>query len=115
MSAKANKTLVQCSGPADVPEGRHYAIIIYNTESVTIEGDERSRTNPGHGYPEETRTFNTFEHWVTRDQYVWEDFIQALVVTNNSKSESNKKRFVAFEVAGKAELTTRTQVTIKVT
>lgn len=115
MSDKVNKTLVQCLSPADVPEGRHYAVIIYDTESVTIEGDERSRTNPGHGYPAETRTFNTFEHWVTRDQHLWQEFIQTLVTKNSGKSESYKKRFVAFEVTGKAELITRTEVTIKIT
>ena len=30
---------VKC--PADVPMGRHYAIIIYKTDSVFIPGDER--------------------------------------------------------------------------
>jgi hypothetical protein len=37
---------------ADLPAGEFYAIL--TPESQTIAGDERSRTNPGHGYPEHT-------------------------------------------------------------
>ena len=32
-----------------------YSVLIKN--SVTIPGDERSRTNPGHGYPESTHEY----------------------------------------------------------
>ena len=35
-----------------IPEVEHWAII--TTSSYTVPGDERSRTNPGHGYPEHT-------------------------------------------------------------
>ncbi len=34
---------------SDLPETDHYAIITFSTRHVP--GDERSRTNPGHGYP----------------------------------------------------------------
>lgn len=53
--------------PKDLPPGKHFAIITYIT--ITIPGDERSRTNPGHGYPEHTEvqcsiaTFKTREAW----------------------------------------------------
>jgi hypothetical protein len=33
-----------------LPLGEHWAILEFS--SLTIPGDERSRTNPGHGYPE---------------------------------------------------------------
>lgn len=48
-----------------------YAAII--NSSYTIPGDERSRTNPGHGYPEHTvqyqefrefRDYNEMKQWV---------------------------------------------------
>jgi len=35
-----------------IPTGPHWAIIQRTT--ITIPGDERSRTHPGHGYPEHT-------------------------------------------------------------
>ena len=53
--------------PGDVPQGDHYAIIEF--DSVWVPGDERSRTNPGHGYPEHTEpkvnyiVFKTREAW----------------------------------------------------
>jgi hypothetical protein len=37
---------------ADVPQTEHWAIL--RNTSIHIPGDERSRTNPGHGYPEST-------------------------------------------------------------
>lgn len=36
----------------NIPTTEHYAII--TTDTYTIPGDERSRTHPGHGYPEHT-------------------------------------------------------------
>lgn len=52
---------VQKSG--DIPVGKHWAILTFG--SITIPGDERSRTNPGHGYPESTQvttTYTFYEH-----------------------------------------------------
>lgn len=51
-----------------VPSTRHYAII---TEvNVTIPGDERSRTHPGHGYPEETRTYTQYEAFTDKEKWL---------------------------------------------
>jgi hypothetical protein len=41
-----------------IPITEHWAII--ENSSVTIPGDERSRTNPGHGYPEHTQEYITY-------------------------------------------------------
>lgn len=47
--------------------GQHFAIVEFS--SIFIPGDERSRTNPGHGYPDRTEptvryiTFDTEEEW----------------------------------------------------
>lgn len=38
------------------------------TTSVTIPGDERSRTNPGHGYPEHTETYTKFREFESADE-----------------------------------------------
>lgn len=74
----------------DVPVGHHYAILVYSSSSVFIPGDERSRTNPGHGYPERYETYNSFEHYVSHDREQWEALVKELF--------SEKKNFVFFEV-----------------
>ena len=52
-----------------------YAVVY--TKSTRIPGDERSRTNPGHGYPaytQEDQIFKEFknkeewEKWITREE-----------------------------------------------
>ena len=35
--------------PKDMPSTLHPAVLVF--DKVSIPGDERSRTNPGHGYP----------------------------------------------------------------
>lgn len=42
------------SSPNDLPPGEHFVILTFGT--ITIPGDERSRTHPGHGYPESTES-----------------------------------------------------------
>lgn len=51
-----------------------YAAIV--TDSIWVPGDERSRTNPGHGYPEHTvdnivmhefASIEELEFWVARE------------------------------------------------
>lgn len=59
---------------ADMPEGSHYAILVFR--SMHIPGDERSRTNPGHGYPE--RTEHVVEYQAYLDRAMWEEGIRAL-------------------------------------
>jgi hypothetical protein len=58
---------VQVVGQAGIPIGQSWAIIAFTT--ITIPGDERSRTAPGHGYPEYQQAmtdillFPTEEEW----------------------------------------------------
>jgi len=42
------------SQPSDIPTTRHFALVVF--DQITIPGDERSRTHPGHGYPESIET-----------------------------------------------------------
>jgi hypothetical protein len=58
------------------PQIEHYAALVF--ESIYIEGDERSRTNPGHGYPAHTESvvrYITFkdtaemEEWVNKREH----------------------------------------------
>lgn len=57
----------------DLPPGEHFCIL--KIESVTIPGDERSRTNPGHGYGEHTTTNLSCAVYTSRK--AWEEDITA--------------------------------------
>jgi hypothetical protein len=61
---------------SNIPKGPHWAII--STTSVTIPGDERSRTNPGHGYPESTETFITYQAFTSQAE--WEREVERRIV-----------------------------------
>jgi hypothetical protein len=96
-------------GPEDVPDDRHYAVIIYATNTVHIPGDQRSRDAPGHGYPEHTEVFNNFEHWVTTEREILNAFLEELEV-ERSKPFSVRAPYVFFEVAKKGHLHRANQV-----
>ena len=55
------------SSADDMPDGLHWAII--TGERVTIPGDERSRTHPGHGYPEHTKSYITYEAFSDKAEF----------------------------------------------
>lgn len=50
----------------DVPDKEHWVIV--KTNGVYIPGDERSRTNPGHGYPARTENFLSYEVYLTEEK-----------------------------------------------
>ena len=58
----------------DVPEGPHWAIITFST--VHIPGDERSRTNPGHGYPARDEPVVTYQAFENKE--VWEEVVRRI-------------------------------------
>jgi hypothetical protein len=104
--------MTRVRGPQDVPDVPHYAVIIYSTTSVYVPGDERSRTNPGHGYPEHTETSDTFEHWVTKDASALEAFVVALEEERKS-SPYTTSPYVFFNAGGKGSTETRVTVRAK--
>ena len=53
---------------SDIPKVEHWAI--FRTGSINIPGDERSRTNPGHGYPAHTETFIRYEAFLNKEDWV---------------------------------------------
>lgn len=76
-----------------------YAAIETATSSHWVEGDERSRTNPGHGYPggyETTTTttineFDTIEQltaWLTRQAKFYKDRKYRLIQFEELKAET---------------------------
>lgn len=52
------------SESSDVPNRPHLAVLLF--DSVYVPGDERSRTHPGHGYPEHYE--RTVKYIVFRDE-----------------------------------------------
>jgi hypothetical protein len=64
----------------DVPKTEHFAVVY--TKTIFIPGDERSRTHPGHGYPDDYESHQVYkafrdqaelETWISRhrsEQYV---------------------------------------------
>lgn len=71
-------SVIKVSHPSEVPNEVHYQFLIYKTSSVYIPGDERSKTCPGHGYPEHYETYNTMEHYITGNRDAALEFIKDL-------------------------------------
>lgn len=113
VSTKEKKEMKRVSSPEDVPTGHHYAVIVYKSQSVYIPGDERSRTNPGHGYPERTESFDTFEHWVTESKDDWIDFVKKIEIRYNSRHCYTRDPYVFFEVTGRGVLETEVRIKIQ--
>jgi hypothetical protein len=87
--AMMKSTRVYVHDAKEVPSCEHWAII--SGTSVTIPGDERSRTNPGHGYPEST------EHYITYEAFTDEAEFKAELTR---RIESNAKYYSSREVRG---------------
>jgi hypothetical protein len=76
--------------------------VIYG-ESIHHEGDERSRTNPGHGYPAYTETVQKLETFDTEEKFkAW--------VKRNSEGYSRK----TFKAIKYQELQVETELVVKV-
>ena len=71
----------------DLPDEEFYAILY--PESTTVPGDERSRTNPGHGYPEHTVENWRMEVYPTREEWEAE-------ILKESSSEFGRRKFKAI-------------------
>ena len=91
---------------SDVPAGAHWAIVAYGSRSGYHEGDERSRTNPGHGYPAYTEEVDLTSHYVFRDESSWRAALADL-------HQDVPGTFVAFGVLGiaRVRMTVRVDVT----
>jgi len=99
----------------DVPSGEHIAVLVYKTHSVYHEGDERSRTNPGHGYPAYTEEINAFEHYVfVGDEWLVGDELSSFLKTLEfPQYGGHKDPYVVLKVAKK--LVATPTVSVKLT
>ena len=59
-----------------IPKTAHYAVLISKSRTINHEGDERSRTNPGHGYPAYSEQILSIEYYdfLNKEQVL--EFIQ---------------------------------------
>ena len=79
-------------GKEDFPTGPHLAIIEFS--SIYIEGDARSKSCPGHGYPAHTE--NTINYmWYPIDKR--EEWIAEIYERMNPKFGSKKDNWYALE------------------
>jgi len=53
--------VVKLKNPKEMTSEHKFLLIIFKTTRYYVPGDERSRTNPGHGYPEHTNEINSTE------------------------------------------------------
>jgi len=79
---------------------KKYAAFI--SESRHIPGDERSRTNPGHGYPAHTINYTTVREFCSEQEML-------LWVKQQDGFNSKNYRIVTFE-----EVTLKRTVTVKI-
>lgn len=76
-----------CSDTSEIPKVPHWAA--FQGTSVHIPGDERSRTHPGHGYPESSHSYLYYIAFESEaDMNLW--------VNEESKSQYGKPFVVAF-------------------
>ena len=111
---RKSNLLKRVEKPEEMPKGEHFVILGMYTSSYTIPGDERSRTNPGHGYPESTVTNNMIEYWVCANETVWQELITEFYEEQTKKTYySNKEYIVPIKVAGVATVETKVVVKVK--
>lgn len=78
---------------------------VIQERNIRHEGDERSRTNPGHGYPAHTETFQEFTEFRTEaDMLAWVESVE-----KRKYGPPPKYRIVRFET-----LAVETAVVVKV-
>lgn len=73
---------------ADLPEGTSWAIL--EQDSIYVPGDERSRTNPGHGYPAHTKNFVRI--------YAFDSMADFKATLRKLHEKPGRRTFKAFEL-----------------
>ena len=96
--------------PSEAPKTCHSALLIFETSSVFIEGDERSRTCPGHGYPARTETYDTFSYYafLPKDESKLKEAVEKLYKTNPGRRD-----VLVLKVDGKMDVSMSVSFSLK--
>ena len=94
--------MIYCGNGGDVPKVEHYAILEFG--QIYIEGDERSRTNPGHGYPGGYENTTKYIAFTNIDEWKTE-------ISRRQKDSFYKDKFIAIK-STPATIKTEIQVSI---
>jgi len=71
---------------SEIPKKSHFAVLIQRTEMIYHEGDERSRTHPGHGYPAYTQTIESIDYYAFEDDREVLAFLRTLSSADRAKA-----------------------------
>lgn len=81
------KDFARITRPEDWPRVRCYVLQFFAKTTINHEGDERSRTHPGHGYPAYSETIHSVNQYVTTDEQAWRHTIRDLYEENRSRKD----------------------------
>ena len=95
-------SLVSPKRPDEMPTGEHYAALVFDSFTTYTEGDERSRTHPGHGRPGGSETHQTVEYRPFKNKEELDAF-----VIKQEKSSSSKQYVILKAQVAKIELETK--------
>lgn len=101
-----NKAFTKVLDPQDIPLANSYMILVLEKRTIYSPGDERSRTNPGHGYPESTGHLSLIRSYITQDEKEWKKEI-----SNAYEDKPGRTDFCAM-ITRKAVITSQTIVEI---
>lgn len=91
-----------CKNKSDIPTTPHWAIVYFTTHHIP--GDERSKSCPGHGYPESIETAANYCAFDNEDEWKAD-------ITERLTSQWKSKNFVAMKVT---PATISAEVSIKI-
>lgn len=79
--------MYEIHNPTDLTAGIRFLILVFKITDVYIPGDERSRTNPGHGYPEHTDQYQTTEIFSVVDENELLDKLHKLYLEDKDRQD----------------------------
>ena len=94
---------INVNRPGDVPEGKHWVILEFG--SINIPGDERSRTNPGHGYGPSTQTTRSYKAYLSHTDWV------AAIERLEKEARKGTRSYVAL-IVDRPRITTKVMVSV---
>lgn len=98
--------------PEQMPAGEHWAILIFETTSTYVPGDERSRTAPGHGYPAHYETNSSFQYWACADKSALERALNYMRKEHEREAGYRAPKPYVIIHARRAEVRTKVEVEI---